>query len=111
MRKYALVSFILVFTFCLFKASAWAERVRVSGEQTSETVNDESSPKRDAGTKYDELDYTDIALETTLVKDPIQPYNRTIFTFNDKLYFHAIRPLYKGYNVAVPEKAWLSVRN
>lgn len=97
MRKYVLLSLILVFTICLCKSSVWAESVLVSDEEPNETVNDEKAPERDAGTKDDELDNADIVLETTLVKDPIQPYNRSIFTFNDKLYFHAIRPLYKGY--------------
>ncbi|MFQ5712704.1 MAG: VacJ family lipoprotein [Candidatus Scalinduaceae bacterium] len=111
MRKYVLLSLILVFTICLCKVSVWAESVRVSEEQSSETVNDKEIPKMDAVNKDDELDRTDMVLETTLVKDPIQPYNRAIFTFNDKLYFHAIRPAYKGYNVAVPEKARSGVRN
>ncbi len=97
MRKYVLLSLILVFTICLCKSSVWAEGVRVSEEQSSETVNDENTPERDADTKDDELDHADIVRETTLVKDPIQPYNRAVFTFNDKLYFHAVRPLYKGY--------------
>lgn len=111
MRKYALLTFILVLTILLCNASMWAESVRVSGEQTSETVNDENAPKRDAGNKDDELDHTDIVIETTLVKDPIQPYNRAIFTFNDKFYYYVIRPPYKGYNVVVPEKARSGVYN
>lgn len=50
-------------------------------------------------------------MELVTVNDPIQPYNRAIFTFNDKLYYYVIKPAYKGYNKVVPEKARMSVSN
>jgi phospholipid-binding lipoprotein MlaA len=50
-------------------------------------------------------------MEATFVKDSIQPFNRTMFTFNDKVYYWFFRPLSKGYETVVPEKARLGVRN
>lgn len=45
------------------------------------------------------------------VADPIEPWNRAVFTFNDRLYFWAMKHVIKGYNWVVPEVARKSVRN
>jgi len=45
------------------------------------------------------------------VSDPLEPWNRSMFTFNDKLYFWVLKPTIKGYNWVVPEAARKSVRN
>lgn len=36
------------------------------------------------------------------IHDPLEPLNRISFTFNDKLYFWAIRPIETGYSYVVP---------
>jgi len=40
--------------------------------------------------------------------DPIEPVNRGIFWFNDKVYFYFLKPIARGYRV-VPEPARVSV--
>jgi phospholipid-binding lipoprotein MlaA len=45
------------------------------------------------------------------IADPIEPWNRMMFQFNDKLYFWAIKPAAKGYNVVVPEPVRVSIRD
>ncbi len=49
--------------------------------------------------------------ETLTIKDPIQPFNKAMFTFNDKAFHYFFKPIYTGYNNVVPEKARVSVRN
>lgn len=44
------------------------------------------------------------------VYDPIEPVNRGIFWFNDKLYFYLFKPVAKGWRI-VPEPARISVDN
>lgn len=44
------------------------------------------------------------------VKDPYQSFNRAMFNFNDKLYFHVLKPIAKGYDFLVPQAAQKSVR-
>lgn len=44
------------------------------------------------------------------VADPIEPFNRAMFWFNDKLYFYLLKPIARGYRV-VPEPARISVGN
>jgi len=45
------------------------------------------------------------------ISDPIQPYNRRIFIFNDRLYFYVLKPVSNGYKAIVPERARISIRN
>src|SRR5512147_1456836 len=45
------------------------------------------------------------------VWDPIEPVNRGIFWFNDKLYFYALKPIAKGYRAVVPEPGREAVGN
>lgn len=49
------------------------------------------------------------ALKT--VADPLVGLNRTMFVFNDKLYFWVLKPVAKGYRVVVPTPARISIKN
>ncbi|MCC6346194.1 MAG: VacJ family lipoprotein [Nitrospirales bacterium] len=49
--------------------------------------------------------------EEVITPDPIEPWNRLMFQFNDKLYFWVLKPAAKGYNAVVPRGARVSVRN
>ncbi len=33
------------------------------------------------------------------IPDPLEPFNRAMFAFNDKLYFHVLKPIARGYRV------------
>jgi phospholipid-binding lipoprotein MlaA len=140
-RSPALLMFVVVFTMCLCKASVWAEPSPVSEEQPSEIPQEEKTPVINKANEDGELNHTvpagqsdntkkeaatpadttqeeeeepvnnDVKEEPPLVKDPLQPYNRAIFTFNDKAYHYFIKPIYTGYNSMIPEKARVSVRN
>ncbi|MFB3924492.1 MAG: VacJ family lipoprotein [Syntrophales bacterium] len=45
------------------------------------------------------------------IADPLEPFNRAMFHFNDKLYFWVLKPVAQGYNKIVPEGARISVQN
>jgi len=45
------------------------------------------------------------------ISDPIEPFNRAMFVFNDKAYYWVMKPVAEGYNYVVPEGARISVRN
>ncbi len=53
----------------------------------------------------------EIPSEGETIADPIEPWNRFAFGFNDKLYFWFVKPAASGYNAVVPEVARTSVRN
>lgn len=140
MRSSVLLMFVFVFTICVCKASVRAESSPVSLGQPTEIPQEEKTPvlnkaiedgelkhavsaqqpdnirKEDTTTanttqEDEELQHDDVESEPSLVKDPLQPYNRAIFTFNDKTYHYFVKPIYTGYNSMVPEKARISVKN
>jgi phospholipid-binding lipoprotein MlaA len=45
------------------------------------------------------------------IADPLEPFNRAMYHFNDKLYFWALKPVAQGYKKVVPEPARISVKN
>ncbi|MBI5586698.1 MAG: VacJ family lipoprotein [Deltaproteobacteria bacterium] len=49
--------------------------------------------------------------EMTAISDPLEPFNRAMFHFNDKLYFWVLKPVAQGYNQVVPEPARVGVQN
>jgi phospholipid-binding lipoprotein MlaA len=84
-----------------------AEKESVTGEKavlenkaaaTPEVFEDEDSMENNG-------------IEDVAIADPIEPLNRAIFKFNDKLYFWVLKPVARGYNFVVPEPARVSVRN
>ena len=49
--------------------------------------------------------------QTTRISDPIENFNRAMFTFNDKLYYWILKPVAQGYAKVVPEAPRVSVSN
>ncbi|KKM71817.1 hypothetical protein LCGC14_1426800, partial [marine sediment metagenome] len=102
MGRAVLLTFFFVLAICLYNTAVWAdvgvESSPVSEGKTAETVSDEKGPAEDIINEDEELEDVDVELEKVFVKDPIRKYNRAIFTFNDKLYFYFMKPMYKGYN-------------
>ena len=45
------------------------------------------------------------------VSDPIAGFNRTMFVFNDRLYFWVLKPVASGYRVVVPTPVRVSIKN
>jgi phospholipid-binding lipoprotein MlaA len=46
-----------------------------------------------------------------LAPDPIEPWNRLMYHFNDRLYFWVLKPVSKKYNIIFPEEFRASMRN
>ncbi|MFA4916451.1 MAG: VacJ family lipoprotein [Syntrophales bacterium] len=61
----------------------------------------------------DNLDYVEEngTTEKISIADPLEPFNRAMYQFNDKLYFWLLKPVAQGYRKIVPEGARVSVRN
>jgi phospholipid-binding lipoprotein MlaA len=47
----------------------------------------------------------------TEIADPLEPFNRAMYHFNDKLYFWVLKPVAQGYGKVVPETARIGVSN
>jgi phospholipid-binding lipoprotein MlaA len=70
-------------------------------------------PKTQSVNENENFDYEDDTFkeERVEIADPIEPFNRAMYHFNDKLYFWALKPVAQGYKVVVPEPARISVKN
>jgi phospholipid-binding lipoprotein MlaA len=95
--------------------SAVSEKVSVIKEEAVPKVESvskvEVSPKSGASGVAKEDAETEDVVEEVTIADPIEPFNRAMFQFNDKLYFWALKPVARGYSAIVPEPARISVRN
>ncbi len=66
----------------------------------------------EAGEDDFDYDMEDVpAAEQVTIADPWEPFNRAMFTFNDRLYFWVLKPVAEGYSAVVPEPARVSVGN
>ncbi|MHB8771888.1 MAG: MlaA family lipoprotein [Syntrophales bacterium] len=45
------------------------------------------------------------------IADPLEPFNRAMYLFNDRLYFWVFKPVAQGYRAVVPELARVGVSN
>jgi phospholipid-binding lipoprotein MlaA len=60
----------------------------------------------------DFLDEEDGDVEDDIqIADPLAPWNKVMFQFNDKLYFWMLKPVAKGYRAVVPHVVRNSVKN
>lgn len=113
MRKLVLLMFFFVTAAYTFNNSLFSDEVAALNEGVEAAVSEESDKAIDTNVSDEDgfQEDIDISLETTFVKDSMPSYNRAIFTFNDKAYWYAIRPVSNGYKTVVPEKARVGVRN
>ncbi len=49
--------------------------------------------------------------QAAAIADPIEKFNRAMFTFNDRLYYWVLKPVAQGYAKVVPETPRVSVSN
>ncbi len=45
------------------------------------------------------------------IADPLEPWNRLMFTFNDRVYFWLMKPASTAYNAVLPQPVRVSVKN
>ncbi|WP_319406788.1 VacJ family lipoprotein [uncultured Desulfosarcina sp.] len=107
------LSFSMVMVFVLMGSLAWAN------PPATEAAN---APPGDAVMSADQVpfdpfdnpsgdSYGDKDLMLQAVADPIEGFNRTMFVFNDKLYFWLLKPVASGYRVVVPTPVRVSVKD
>ncbi|MDT8444416.1 MAG: VacJ family lipoprotein [Desulfuromonadales bacterium] len=90
------LTLVLLFGVC---GETWA------ANDAGETKPDSLSATEQDWTQLDEDE------EELVVWDPIEPFNRGVFWFNDKLYFYALKPVARGYRAVLPEPVRESTSN
>ncbi len=97
---------ILAITCCLlWNAASWAAETKPAGNNAIDTQWVVISGEDDA--LLDEYDEEN----GFRVNDPIEGFNRAVFTFNDKFYFWIFKPVATGYNAVTPTFFREGIRN
>jgi phospholipid-binding lipoprotein MlaA len=78
---------------------------------SAEGTGDLSDEDLDFEEDLDFLEEEPEEAEAALIADPLEPVNRAIFHFNDRLYFWLLKPAARGYNRVFPEDFRVCVRN
>jgi phospholipid-binding lipoprotein MlaA len=118
---------LLLVTFLLFFSSGCAHRSDVASSSLSAGVS--SVPNREINfTSQDQTPLNGTATDEELfdheielldeweeegvrVADPLAPWNRLMFHFNDKFYFWVLKPVCRGYKVVTPRIVRTGIRN
>jgi phospholipid-binding lipoprotein MlaA len=90
--------------------------VKVAAASPATPVNQPEAIAKSENKKKDDDEYLDdikddTSGETVTIADPLEPFNRAMNQFNDKLYFWMLKPVAQGYGKVVPEPARVSARN
>jgi phospholipid-binding lipoprotein MlaA len=85
-----------------------ADAGQIPSPLSKQQENAADDPYGDENSDYDN---DPLEEESVTIADPIEPFNRAMHTFNDKMYFWMLKPVARGYKAAVPEPARVSVKN
>ena len=116
--KYLMLAAILVVLAMggFAHAATSGPQAAVPGAAVNTATSDQATVQKEttAGDQDDD-DWKEDAEESVqappAIADPLEPFNRAMYHFNDKLYFWALKPAAQGYKAVIPEEARLGVKN
>lgn len=125
MKSYLLSIFLFIFLAAgpVYGSDPIAAPVKTEASQAVVVADEVSEPAAQTADttvdpfeeEYHNGEYADDAAiakaEKVEIADPLEPFNRAMFQFNDKLYFWMLKPVAQGYKEVVPEPARISVKN
>lgn len=112
MRKRVFLFPLLCFLL-IFSASAPGQEGPVPAKDEANRVSGEKNGIAAIEGRFDEDfvdDFDEADTDTPIISDPLEPVNRGIFWFNDKLYIYLLKPVARGLRI-VPEPARISFSN
>jgi len=108
MNNYKLITKIsFILSFLLAQGNLFAETTTQSDTTNIVLAKTKSSENTKASIEEDFTDDEDI-IE---VSDPFESINRKIFSFNDKVYFYALKPVARGFRAVIPENGRVATSN
>ena len=115
---------LLIFLFLVFLFTGCAHRPVTPSQSVSEdpqsdqnrqiTAGDTEQMPSDSEMEYNsDEDFFEDEFEEDKVQvaDPLSPWNRAMFHFNDKLYFWVTKPVARGYKAVAPDFIRTGVKN
>ncbi len=105
------VSQFLFFSHCMAESGTDMNAVQ-SSAHTSQTVEPDSAQgDSEELDDLDDLEGWDDLEEPADIWDPLETFNRYMFTFNDRLYFWGVKPVATVYSHIMPEPLRESINN
>ena len=102
-------------TLKIVPASYTVQQISASSElaQNETAPGTAAAPSTEPDADKDDYDLTTgtPSSERATIADPLEPYNRAMFTFNDRMYFWLLKPVAQGYKAVIPEPARVCVSN
>jgi phospholipid-binding lipoprotein MlaA len=95
MKLYVISLVLLTFTICT-PINVMAEEPHPASDE-AERGTEPIGSQGDEELQYQDEDIDDLDEEVPTISDPIEPFNRAMFHFNDRLYFWVLRPVSLGY--------------
>jgi phospholipid-binding lipoprotein MlaA len=103
--RWLLICIVLLFFTC----PGWAEDSKSIA--SANAFEDEDSEFFDPFDEGDDAVYGDDEGTLATVYDPIEGFNRVMFTVNDRLYFWVLKPVASGYSYVIPSEIRVCVKN
>jgi phospholipid-binding lipoprotein MlaA len=106
-------------SLCVFLAFFLLPCLSLHGAEGPEgdKVEEISPPSQENSLNKTADEYGDVTEEQTLsaegpgIADPIEPWNRAMYLFNDAFYFWLLKPAAEGYRYVLPEEVRVMVSN
>ena len=85
------------------------DSVSEEGASTGHTITDVADD--DAYDFDQDEEWYETHGNVSIIADPIEPFNRAMYHFNDKMYYWVLKPVATGYKAVVPELMRVGVKN
>jgi len=110
-KRYVLLGlfFIFLLSGCAHKGAA--QRDLETSPPTRPSAQSPPIVEEAAGSDQDEFFEDEFSTDHFPVADPLAPFNRAVFQFNDMLYFICLKPIAQGYRFIIPEPIRMSIGN
>jgi len=100
--------FVLIVVLVAGAGCSKSSRSNASNSKTLTAVPKEVNSPDDAA--FDEFE-KEVSKKDISISDPLEPLNRTLFGFNDVLYFWVVKPVTKTYSNVVPKPGRIGIGN
>lgn len=93
-----------------YTADPSANRCKVIAAATAETPDSNKTGSVSPDEDFDLLE-EELVEQKVEIADPLEPFNRTMYGFNDILYFWVVKPVTGVYTGVMPKPARIGIRN
>jgi phospholipid-binding lipoprotein MlaA len=99
------IRYIALTLIVLFFSVTWGNNLLITSAEAIDSFKDDVN--NETADQLDEDEYE----EEDMIADPLEPWNRMMFTFNDRLYFWVLKPVARAYSAVFEEDFRIMIRS